>query len=483
MDAIPVARTTSIRDDRWAKLQSKITGQVIMRDEPAYNEARRAWDLTVQQWPTAIIVVKDAVDIVEALRFAKREGLAVAVQSTGHGIVRPANDSLLILTSEMKEIRVDAEAHTAWVGAGAKWGMVLEVTQPFGLAPLLGSSPDVGVVGYTLGGGLGWLGRKYGLAADNVRSFDVVTADGRLLRASESENSDLFWGLRGGGGGLGIVTQMEINLFPVTTVYGGNLFYPIELAKEVFVRYRDWVASAPDELTSSVLIMNFPPIPEIPAFLRGQSFAMVRGCYCGPVDQGEALVQSWRRWRAPVVDDFKVMSFADVATISNDPVEPVPGVSTGAWLRELGDEAIDLVIRYALGNHNNSSPIGIAEVRHAGGAIARIKADHNAYGNRDASLLLQLLGMAPTPEAYRHWQHYTDELKQRLQPYLTGGVYLNFLSGEESQALVEKGYSPESFRRLTTLKAAYDPENRLRHGFNIPPARKRTTVLHLGEQT
>jgi FAD/FMN-containing dehydrogenase len=415
-------------------------------------------------------VAKDAADVARVMRFAQREGLAIGVQSTGHGVVRPANDSLLILTSEMTEVRIDAAGRTAWMEAGAKWSMVLEKTQPFGLTPLLGSSPDVGVVGYTLGGGLGWLGRKYGLAADSVRFFEVATADGRLLRASETENSDLFWGLRGGGGSLGVVTGMEIKLYPVTSVYGGNLFYPIELAGELFARYRDWILSVPDELTSSVLIMNFPPIPEIPDRLRGQSFAMVRGCYCGPVAEGEALLEGWRAWRTPFVDDFRVMPFAAVATISNDPVDPVPGFSTGAWLRELSGEVIDALIGYGSGN-NGLSPFVVTEVRHAGGAIGRVSPGSSAYGNRDAALLLQLIGMAPTPEAYRHLQQVADELKQRLQPYLTGGVYLNFLNGEESRQRVKSGFSPEAFQRLMSLKTKYDPEGRLQSGFNITSKR------------
>jgi FAD/FMN-containing dehydrogenase len=228
----------------------------------------------------------------EAVRFANVEGLAVAVQSTGHGTVRPANDSLLILTSGMKEIRVDAAGQTAWVGAGAKWGMVLDEAQRLGLAPLLGSSPDVGVVGYMLGGGYGWLGRKYGMAADSVRLFEVITADGQLRCASAAENSDLFWRLRGGGGGLGIVTGIETQLYPVTTVYGGNLFCPIEMAREVFQRYRDWIASAPDELTSSILLMNFPPLLDVPEAFGGQSFVMVRGCYSGPVEEGEPCLRA-----------------------------------------------------------------------------------------------------------------------------------------------------------------------------------------------
>jgi len=466
MEATFTAPAVSPIDTRWAQLQSRIQGRVITPDDQEYNSARRAWNLAFDQRPSLIVVVKSATDVVTAMQYARQENLGVAVQSTGHGIVRPADDSLLIVTSNMKDIRVDALSQTAWVEAGAKWGEVLEKTQVVGLAPLLGSSPDVGVVGYTLGGGFGWLGRKYGLAADSVRFFELVTAGGQLLRASDTENSGLFWGLRGGGGSLGVVTGMEIRLYPVTTVYGGNLIYPIESAKDVFARYRDWIASVPDELTSSVVIMNFPPIPEVPEPLRGGSFVMVRGCYCGPVEQGEALVRDWRAWRTPFIDDFKAMPFSQVANISNDPVDPMPGLSTGIWLRELSDEAIDILIQYGTTN-NGVSPLVFAEVRHAGGMVAGVNPNANAYGNRDASLLLQMVGLAPTPQAYHELKQYTDQIKARLHPYLTGGVYMNFLEGEESQQRVRDGYSPEAYRRLMALKAKYDPDNRLRSGFNI----------------
>lgn len=456
----------TVTDSRWDQLLSRIQGTVITPDDPQYDEARRAWNLTVNQHPALIVVAASAADVVEATQFAMRENLTISVQSTGHGIVHPANDSLLIITSKMKKIQVDADSQTAWIEAGAKWGEVLEKTQAVGLAPLLGSSPDVGVVGYTLGGGFGWLGRKYGLATDSVRFFELVTGNGRLLRASAEENSELFWGLRGGGGSLGIITGMEIKLYPVSTVYGGNLIYPIQAAKEVYSRYRDWIASAPDELTSSIVLMNFPPMPLVPEILRGQSFVIVRGCYCGPVEQGEALVQPWRDWRTPFIDDFKVMPFSQVATISNDPVDPIPALSTGAWLRELSDEAIDVLIRYGFPG-NGPSPLIFAEVRHVGGAVARVNSQANAYGNRDAALLLQMVGVTPTPEAYGHLVRYTNQIKEQLQPYLTGGVYMNFLEGEESQQRVKDGYSPETYQRLTALKTAYDPNNRLRSGFNI----------------
>lgn len=470
METTLLRSAISLTDAQRTQLRSSIQGAVFTPDDPQYDETRQAWNLAVDQHPTVIVVAAGAADVVEATRFAKREELSVTVQSTGHGIVRPADDSLLIITSKMKNIQVNAASQTAWVDAGAKWGEVLEKTQAVGLAPLLGSSPDVGVVGYTLGGGFGWLGRKYGLAADSVRFFGLVTADGRLLRASATENSDLFWALRGGGGSLGIVTGMEIKLYPVTTVYGGNLLYPINMAKEVYSRYRDWITSAPDELTSSILIMNFPPIPQVPEILRGQSFVIVRGCYSGPVEQGQALLQSWRDWRPPLIDAFKEMPFSQVATISNDPVNPMAALSTGAWLRELSDEVIDILIRQVAPG-NGASPLVFAEVRHAGGAIARVDPQASAYGNREASLLLQMIGPAPTPEAYSHLMQYTGQIKEYLRPYLTGGVYMNFLEGEESQRRVENGFLPATYRRLMALKAAYDPDNRLRSGFNIQPAR------------
>lgn len=452
------------------QLQPAIQGTVITPDDPQYDEARQAWNLSVDQHPAMIVIAAGVEDVVGAVRFAAQVGLNITVQGTGHGVVRPANDSLLLVTSKMKTVRVDAAAQTAWVEAGVKWGEVLAKAQAVGLAPLLGSSPDVGVVGYTLGGGMGWLGRKYGLATDSVRFFELVTADGRLLRASETENSDLFWALRGGGGSFGIITGMEIKLYPVTTVYGGNLFYPISMAKEVYARYRNWVASAPDELTSSIVLMNFPPLPDVPEFLRGQSFVIVRGLYCGSIQDGEALLQSWRDWRVPYFDGFGVMPFSEVATVSAEPLDPIPALSTGAWLRELSDEALDILLRHVAPG-DGPSLLVFAEIRHFGGAVARVSPQASAYGNREASFLLHLLGVTPTPEVYSNLAQYTGQIKEQLRPYLTGGVYMNFLEGQESQRRVESGYSPEAYRRLAALKAAYDPDNRLQSGFNIQPAR------------
>ena len=452
-----------------ASLQARIHGAVITPEDVRYDDARKAWNLSVQQRPALIVVADSAADIVEAVRFAREMDLGIAVQSTGHGVVRPADDSLLIITSQMTDVRIDAEAQTAWIEAGAVWGMVLEKAQMVGLAPLLGSSPGVGVVGYTLGGGMGWLARKYGLAADSVLFFEVVTPDGNRVRASQTENSDLFWGLRGGGGNFGVITGMEIRLYPVSTVFGGSLIYPAAAAKEVFTLYRDWISAAPEELTSSIAIMNFPPIPQVPEFLRGQSVVMVNGCYVGPVEEGELMVQGWLEWMAPIANTFRPMPFSEVATISNDPEDPLPGYTTGAWLQELSDEAIDIIIRYGISNHT-LSPLVKTEIRHAGGAMARVATETNAYGNRDASLVLNMIGMTPTPEARQRFEQYTGQMKHDLQPMLTGGVYMNFLEGREARERTKDGYRPESYRRLMALKAQYDPDNRFRHSFDIPPA-------------
>jgi hypothetical protein len=366
----------------------------------------------------------------------------------------------------MHGVKVDAKTKTAWVEAGAEWGVVLEAAQTVGLAPLLGSSPGVGAVGYTLGGGMGWLARKYGTSADNVIAFDVVTANGELVRASETENDDLFWAMRGGGGSFGVVTGMQIRLFPVTTVYAGNLIYPIEDAKEVYVRYREWINTAPDELTSAVLIMNYPPIPEIPDFLRGQTFVQVRGAYTGDLTQGEALLQYWRDWKTPVADLFGALPFSQAALISNDPIDPLPGVSSSVWVRELDDALIDTIIKYAVA-HNGFM---VAEIRHAGGAVARVDPRANAYGNRDAKLVLQLIGSTPTLEDLHNMEAYMSEFKQAMQPYLTGGVYINFLEGKEHRERIKDAYTPENFDRLTATKAKYDRDNVFGFSFNIPAA-------------
>lgn len=446
----------------------EITGAVIRPDDAGYDEARTAWNLTVHHRPALIVVAKNTQDVVSAVQFAANEGLSVAVQSTGHGTIRQADqDALLILTSGLNQLQVDAERQTAWVGAGLKWGEVVTAAQLHGLTPLFGASPIVGAVGYTVGGGVGWFGRKFGLAVDSVIRFEVVISNGEIINASATENSDLFWAICGGGGAFGVITRMEIKLYPVTQVYGGNLLYPVEAAKDVYRFYREWIKTLPDEFTTSIVLMNFPNFQSVPEFLRGTTGVMIRGAYVGSVQEGAAYIQQWLDWRVPTANMFQPMPVSEMHTISNDPVDPVPSMTTGAYLRELSDAAIDSIIRYGV-QRNGSAPLIFVEVRHMGGAISRIDSNANAFSHRDQSLNLYMVGMTPIPDTMTLFKHYTRQFKRDLTSALSGGAYLNFLEGAEARGRVREGYTPEKFERLKAIKAKYDPDNRFGYSYNIP---------------
>lgn len=460
-----MTNTTHIAPDALEDLRKQIEGSVFAPGDSGYDKARMTWNLAVQQFPAAVVMATSDADVVAAVRFAGQQGLKVGVQATGHGVIRPADGSLLINTAQMAGVEVDAATQTARFEAGAPWGAVLEKAQAHGLAPLLGSSPSVGAVAYSLGGGLGWLARKYGLSADSVTSFDVVTANGRTLHVSADENTDLFWGMRGGGGGFAIVTSMEIKLYPVAEVFGGNLVYPAALAGEILRRYRDWIATLPLEFSTSVALMNLPPLPMVPEFLRGKSVAMVRGCYCGPVGEGQALLQPWLDWQAPIANLFHPMTFSNVAEVSNDPHDPVPGATTGAWLSELSDTAIDALVRYGV-SINGSSPFVLTEVRHVGGAMASVDHNSNAFPHREESLLLDVTGMAPTPEAHAFVVNYAREFKSALEPAISG-LYANFTERDEARHAVAHSFPPETLQRLAALKAKYDPDNLFDYSYQL----------------
>ena len=452
--------TTTLNPTAIAELRDRVAGDVFVPGDAGYDPGRALFNVAFEHRPALVVMVESAADVAAAVRFAAAHGLDLAVQATGHGVARAADGALLINTAHLTGVTVDPQARTARIEAGTRWGEVLPATQAHGLAPLLGSSPTVGAVGYTLGGGLGWLARKYGLASDNVVSFEVVTADGEQLTASADENPELFWGLRGGGGGLAIVTAMTVRLFPVEMVYGGGLIYPGEMAAEVIRRWRDWLPSLPDEMTSSVKIMNFPDMDIAPPPLRGKTVVMVLGAYCGALDEGEALINQWREWQQPMMNMFGPLPFAEVARISNDPTDPMPAYVTGAWLRELDDAAIDAFVRYGT-LQEARLPLIFLEVRHIGGAVRRGDAAASAFGDRDSELLLEAVGMIPAPPLWAALDGYVGRLKDELSPALSGTVYMNFLEGEERNQRVRDIYPAETLVRLAALKRRYDPANRL----------------------
>lgn len=446
------------------QLEEQIAGSVLTPDDASYEKARRGWNLSIDQRPTLIVVAENAEDVVAAVRFARDAGLAVSVQSTGHGLQLPADDGLLIVTSRMKSVQIDPAAHIARAEAGVLWEQVLNGVAERGLAPLLGTSPHVGLIGYSLGGGIGWLARRYGLAADSVRSIDIVTADGVLRHASATENSDLFWGLRGGGGNFGVVTAIEFALYPVATIYGGSLVYPGELAGEALRFFRDWTKTAPDDLTSSIALMKFPALPQVPEAMRGKSQVIVRAAYAGDAAHGEALMRPWLDWHAPTSNSLREMPFTEVGSIQNDPVDPSPAFASNEMLDKLSDGVIDVIVRYMT---DAASPLVFTELRHAGGAIARVSADANAVGNRDAAYYMQINGLAFSPEIRAALEAYLPHYKEALRPYLRGGAYLNFMRGDEARHRAKDAYLPASYERLRALKATYDPNNVFRFSYQI----------------
>lgn len=459
--------TTLPLEGSAAELRSRITGEVLVPGHPDYDSRRQAWNLSYRHDPALIVMPAAAADVATAVRHAAATGMPVVVQATGHGFIRAADGAMLLLTAKLDSVTVDPDNWTARIGAGAKWQKVLGPAVASGLAPLLGSTPDVSAVGYTLGGGMGWLARKYGLSADHVRAIEIVTADGLIRRASPDSEPDLFWALRGGGAGsLGVVTAIEIDLVPVASLYAGNLLYPPDMAREVAARYREWIAGAPEELTSSVCFMNFPPLEEVPEVIRGKPFTIVRGAFIGSDDDGAELLGFWRNWRSPDLDMWGRIPFSEVATISNDPLDPIPAAASTEWLDVLSDEAVDVLVR-ALFETDGPSPLIFAEVRHAGGAISRQPEHPNAYGNRARQHVLEMVGITPDPASFAAAEAFIARLQRELAPHTAGGAYLNFLEGEEKVRRSREGFEPESWDRLRQVKQVYDPGNLFSHGIAI----------------
>lgn len=457
--------TVRTRTSVLAQLRDRIAGDVFGPGDAGYLDARSGFNRLDVHRPAVIAVPDNHFDVVEAVRFAVEEDLRVAVQATGHGTGRPADGGLLINTSRLSSVSVDPVTRTARVGAGAPWKTVVDAAAPYGLAPLMGSAGGVGAVGYTLGGGFGWLGRRYGLSSDRVLSFDLVTPDGTPIRVTDSSFPHLFWALRGAGaGGLGVVTTIEIALVEVSTVYAGNLFYPAADAEEIICRFRDWAPAQSEELTSAVAILNLPPTDDVPAPLRGRSFAVVRGCWSGDLDAGRAVVDEWREWRTPVVDMWGALPFAAIDAVSMDPTEPMPVMVTTEWFDDLPDEAVDIVAARVRPAPASAPLIVCGEIRHAGGAIARSADNAPNDRGRQGRFLLELVAAVPDPHVALAVESTLRVTRAELEPYVTGAAYLNFTSGSERVARAADAFSADNRRRLDEIRAALDPANRFCHG-------------------
>lgn len=458
---------TGLRDD--------CRGGVFRPSDDPYEVTCAGWNLAWTHRPAVVVAATCVDDVAHAVRFAADHDLTVAVQNTGHGVTVPADEgTVLVRVGGLDQVRVDTDARTATVGGGATWSPVLARGQAAGLAPLLGSAPHVGCTGYSLGGGFGWLARKHGLAVDAVRSLTVVLADGSVATATPEVLPDLFWALCGtAASGVAAVVEMEVALVPVTDVYAGNLFYPLDDAVEVFDRYLAWSGQAPVELTSAFNISSFPPLDVIPEPLRGRAFAIVRGCYedAGATDSGAALVDEWRAWREPIMDNWGTLPFGRSAEISMDPVDPVPAASSGRWLAHADHAVVDAMLEAVVGGVEQS-PMLFAETRHAGGATARPNPTVS-FEAREGERLLELVGMVTSPESDveldRRFADTWGRLNAHLAP-LSG--YLNFAEGQEKIGIFGTAFSSATHERLAAIKHRYDPADRFRHGV---PLRTRAT--------
>jgi FAD/FMN-containing dehydrogenase len=448
-----------------ADLEAGFRGRLIGPESDDYDDARRVWNGAIDRRPGCIARCSGVADVVEAVRFGRERGLTLAVRGGGHSIPGHSvcDDGLVIDLSPMQGVWIDPGARVARVQGGVTWGVFDREAALHGLAVTGGQITHTGVAGLTLGGGIGWLMRKHGLACDNLISADLVTSDGVTLRAAADENDDLFWGLRGGGGNFGVVTSFEFALHPVGLILGGLTMHPAERGRDLLRAYREFAASAPDEVTAYVVFTTAPPLPFIPEQIHGRPVCALAACYAGPIDQGEQVLRPLRE-QDPIVDLFQPMPYPALQGLL-DPGAP-PGDSyyiKGEYFAGLGDDLVDTLVDGALAR---PGPLCEIHVGQMGGAVARVPGDATAVGHRDANYALTLVGRWQEPAHADEHVAWVRGLSQAVESSSIG-AYVNFL-GDEGESRVRYAYGEETFGRLAELKRRYDPDNVFRLNQNIP---------------
>ncbi len=446
-------------DTTIEKFKTSLRGELIQQSDERYDEARKVWNGMFDRRPALIARCAGTADVISAVNFARDRGLRAAVRGGGHSFPGHSvcDGGLVIDLSPMQGIRVDPAARTARAQAGVKWIAFDYETQAFGLATTGGTASDTGIAGLTLGGGLGWLSSKYGLTVDNLISADVVTADGRFLTASATENQDLFWGLRGGGGNFGVVTSFEYRLHPVgPTILGGMVLYPLGKAKEVLRFYREFSKSAPDELTMYAACLNPPD---------GDTMVALICCYCGPMDKGEEVIRPLKTWGPPVQDVLGPLPYVAQQCLTDAALPTGSYYYTKAdFLADLTDEAIEVFAEYAA---TKPSPLSAVLVQTARGAASRVASDAMAFPHRTfpyAPVIVSQWLDAADSDKNVSWAR---DFWRALQPFAGGGVYVNDL-GQDDQDRVRVAYGA-NYQRLAALKKKYDPDNLFRLNPNIMP--------------
>jgi hypothetical protein len=458
-----------VLEDRLVdEFATTFAGSLVRPDDATYDNYRRIWNGSIDRRPGLIARCNGVADVISAVRFARNHDQLVAVRSGRHSYpgLCVCDGGMVIDLGQMKGIRVDPQMRTARAQAGVLLGDLDREAQAFGLAVPAGIVTHTGLAGLTLGGGIGWLERKYGLTIDQLLSVDIVTADGEFVRANEEENPDLFWGVRGGGGNFGIVTDFEFRLNPVgPMVLAGPVMWPMEDSPRVLRFYRDWIKEVPDALTTIVTHRRVLPVPTIPEELHGRHVVIVGCCYAGPVDEGEKVLKPLREFGSPLVDGCVPMPFTKHQA-SLDPSFPHDWwyYIRSCNLAELTDEVIDTLVEHGL---RIASGVTVFSIFHLGGAVARVGEDETAFGGRDAGHTVNVVGITRTGEGFEQEREWARGLWTALQPHHQN-VYVNFLM-EEGEDRIREAYGPTKYDRLKALKRKYDASNFFQLNQNIPP--------------
>jgi FAD/FMN-containing dehydrogenase len=456
-----MAATTN-KTIRTAQLRERL----VKPGEERWDSARAAWNLAIDQRPALVALPTGEEEVASVVNFARENGLRVAVQAEGHGagaLAPVAGDTLLLKTGRLAGAHIDVENRRARVSAGAKWRDVSAPASSQGLAPLAGSSAEVGVVGYTLGGGLSWLSRKHGLACNSVLAAEVVTADGKLVRANRENEPDLFWALRGGGGSFGVVTALEFELYPVPELAAGMFAWPWERTADVLHMWREWVASGvPNELSTLARIIQVPPVPDVPESVRGRQLVVIEAAYLGAERPAGELLRPVRDLR-PEIDTFATIPPVALGRLHMDPEDPVPSTGSGQMLDELPPAAIDAIIGAA--GPGSGSPLLSLEVRQLGGVLTEASRSAGALATLDQAFLTFGVGMITEPDGARAINMHLDFVADALKPWDSGVRLANF---SDVPIDARTCYPPETFRRLQEVKERYDPADLFRANHPIP---------------
>lgn len=463
-----IREATSIPTATVDAFERSVLGQVIRPDDPAYEEQRRVWNGSIDRTPALIARCATEGDIRTAVQFAREHELLTAVRSGGHSFpgLSTCDGGIVIDLSLMKDIEVDHDRQTVRAGTGVLLGELDHETQKYGLGVPAGIVSHTGIAGLTLGGGLGWQQRKYGLTIDNLRSVEMVTADGEFLTASDEENAELFWGLRGGGGNFGIVTSFEFQMNPIGPhVMAGVVFWSMRDAPEVLRFYRDWISDCPDELTTIVVQRRMPALSTVPSHLVGEHVLGVVACYTGPVNEGREVLEPLRGFGSPLLDLFEPKPFIVHQSMFDE------SFRHGCWyyvrscdVAELDDDVIDIVVEYG---RQITSPMSSIALWQMGGAVSRIGEDETAFHGRQAGFTFNINGNTETAEGWEAEREWARSYWSALAPYHTS-VYVNFLM-DEGEDRVRDVYGPDKYARLKALKRQYDPTNFFRLNQNIRP--------------